>query len=156
MKVKFIVIGKTTDKYIIPGIEEYNKRLKRYCTYEYVELGGVKLGKSATAEETKRKEEEIVFNKLNKSDFLILLDEKGVEYTSKKFGDFLKKHQMTGTKRVVFLIGGAYGFSEAVYKRANSKLALSQMTFTHQMVRLIFTEQLYRGFTITKGEKYHH
>ncbi len=156
MKVKFIVIGKTTDKYIIPGIEEYNKRLKRYCEYEYVELNGVKLGKSATGEETKRKEEDIIFAKLEKSDFLVLLDERGVEYTSNKFGDFIKKHHMIGTKRLVFLIGGAYGFSEAVYQRANFKLALSQMTFTHQMVRLIFTEQLYRAFTITKGEKYHH
>ena len=84
------------------------------------------------------------------------MDEKGREFTSKKFADFLSDHQMRGTKRLVFLIGGAYGFSDKVYQRANAKIALSQMTFTHQMVRLIFTEQLYRGFTITKGEKYHH
>jgi len=156
MKVKFLVIGKTTDKYLLPGIEDYNKRLTRYSNYEYQELPGVRLGKSATADETKRKEEEIILSKLEKSDFLVLMDEKGVEFTSRGFGDFLKKHQMSGTKRIVFLIGGAYGFSDNVYARANSKIALSQMTFTHQMVRLIFTEQLYRAFTITKGEKYHH
>jgi 23S rRNA (pseudouridine1915-N3)-methyltransferase len=156
MKVKFLVVGKTTDKYLLPGIEDYNKRLTRYSNYEYQELPGVRLGKSATADETKRKEEDIILAKLEKSDFLVLMDEKGKEFTSKGFGDFLKKHQMSGTKRIVFLIGGAYGFSDNIYARANSKIALSQMTFTHQMVRLIFTEQLYRAFTITKGEKYHH
>ena len=156
MKVKFLVIGKTTDKYLLPGIEDYNKRLARYCNYEYKELSGVRLGKSATADETKRKEEDIILAKLEKSDFLVLMDEKGKELTSRGFGDFLKKHQMSGTKKLVFLIGGSYGFSDNIYARANSKIALSQMTFTHQMVRLIFTEQLYRSFTITKGEKYHH
>ena len=90
MKVKFLVIGKTTDKYLLPGIEEYNKRLARYCNYEYQELAGVRLGKSATADETKRKEEEIIFSKLEKSDFLVLMDEKGREFTSKGFGEFLK------------------------------------------------------------------
>lgn len=156
MKVKFLVIGKTTDKYLLPGIEEYNKRINRYCNYDYIELSGVRLGRSATAEETKKKEEDIILTKLEKSDFLVLMDEKGVEFTSRGFGGFLKKHQMSGTKRLVFLIGGAYGFSDNIYARANTKIALSQMTFTHQMVRLIFTEQLYRAFTITKGEKYHH
>lgn len=156
MKVRFMVVGKTTDTYLNSGIEDYNKRLKRYCSYEYIEISGVKLGKSSSAEEIKRKEGDVILSKLEKSDFLILLDEKGKEFTSKKFGEYLSSHQMKGTKRIVFLIGGAYGFCEAVYERANAKIALSQMTFTHQMVRLIFTEQLYRGFSITKGEKYHH
>tara|TARA_B100000795_G_C22799169_1_gene440906 strand:- start:218 stop:688 length:471 start_codon:yes stop_codon:yes gene_type:complete len=156
MKVRFLVIGKTTDKYLLPGIEDYNKRLTRYSNYEYKELPGVRLGRSATADETKRKEEEVIFAKLEKSDFLVLMDERGEGFSSRGFGDFLKKHQMSGTKRLVFLIGGAYGFSDNIYARANSKIALSQMTFTHQMVRLIFAEQLYRAFTITKGEKYHH
>ncbi len=156
MKVRFLVVGKTTDKYLLPGIEDYNKRLNRYCNYEYLELPGIRLGKSATAYETKRKEEEIILSKLEKSDFLVLMDEKGREFTSRGFENFLTKHQMSGTKKIVFLIGGAYGFSENIYARANSKIALSQMTFTHQMVRLIFTEQLYRAFTISKSEKYHH
>ena len=94
MKVRFLVIGKTTDKYLLPGIEDYNKRLNRYCNYEYLELTGVRLGKSATADETKRKEEEIILSKLEKSDFLVLMDEKGREFTSKGFGEFLKNHQM--------------------------------------------------------------
>ena len=156
MKVRFLVIGKTTDKYLLIGIEDYNKRLIRHSNYEYKELSGVRLGRSARASETKRKEAEVILSTLEKSDFLVLMDEKGEEFSSIGFGDFLKKHQMLGTKRIVFLIGGAYGFSENVYARANSKIALSQMTFTHQMVRLIFTEQLYRAFTIIKGEKYHH
>lgn len=156
MKVKFMVIGKTTDKYLLSGIDDYNNRLKRYCNYEYVELSGVKLGKSASGIEIKKKEEGIVLSKLESSDYLVLLDEKGKEFTSNQFGEVLKLHQMRGTKTIVFLIGGAYGFSQELYKRCNAKIALSQMTFTHQMVRLIFVEQLYRGFTITKGEKYHH
>lgn len=156
MKVQFWVIGKTTDTYLLTGINDYIKRLKRYCQFEYLELPAAKIGKNATEQETKLKEESAVLEKLEKSDFLVVMDEKGKEYTSKKFGDFLSDHQMRGTKRLVFLIGGAYGFSDKVYQRANSKIALSQMTFTHQMVRLIFTEQLYRAFTITKGEKYHH
>ena len=156
MKVNFWVVGKTTDTYIIPGLTDYNKRLTKYCNYEYNELPAAKLGKNSTPIETKLKEEKSILEKLEKSDFLILLDEKGKEFHSKGFGDYLSHHQMIGTKSLVFLIGGAYGFSEAIYKRANTKIALSQMTFTHQMVRLIFSEQLYRGFTITKGEKYHH
>lgn len=156
MKVQFWVIGKTTDTYLLPGINDYLKRLNRYCQFDYVELPAAKIGKNATEQETKSKEEVAVLDRLEKSDFLVVMDEKGEEYSSKKFADFLSDHQMRGTKRLVFLIGGAYGFSDKVYQRANSKIALSQMTFTHQMVRLIFTEQLYRAFTITKGEKYHH
>ena len=156
MKVKFWVVGKTSDTYILPGLNDYNKRLTKYCNYEYLELPAAKLGKNAFPQETKLKEEKSILEKLEKSDFLILLDEKGKEFNSKSFGNYLSHHQMIGTKTLIFLIGGAYGFSENLYQRANSKIALSQMTFTHQMVRLIFSEQLYRGFTITKSEKYHH
>lgn len=156
MKVHFWVIGKTTDHYLIPGIEEYIKRLKRYCQFEYIELPAAKIGKNATEQDTKTKEAIVVLEKLQKSDFLAVMDEVGKEFTSKKFADFIANHQMRGTKRLIFLIGGAYGFSNKIYERADIKIALSQMTFTHQMVRLIFTEQLYRAFTITKGEKYHH
>ena len=156
MKVQFWVIGKTTDTYLIPGINDYQNRLKRYCNFEYIELPAAKIGKNASEQETKIKEEKAVLEKLQKSDFLVLMDERGQEHSSKKFASFLSSHQMRGTKNLVFLIGGAYGFSTKIYDRANSKFALSKMTFTHQMVRLIFTEQLYRAFTITKGEKYHH
>jgi 23S rRNA (pseudouridine1915-N3)-methyltransferase len=156
MKVQFWVIGKTSDTYLLPGINDYLKRLKRYCSFEYVELPAAKIGKNATELETKKREQAVVLDKLGDSDFLVLMDEKGKEFNSEKFAEFLSKHQMRGTKRLVFLVGGAYGFSDEVYKRANSEIALSQMTFTHQMVRLIFAEQLYRAFTIVKGEKYHH
>jgi 23S rRNA (pseudouridine1915-N3)-methyltransferase len=156
MKVQFWVVGKTTDVYLLPGINDYLKRLRRYCQFDYVEFPAAKIGKNATEQETKNKEETAVLDRIEKSDFLVVMDEKGKEFSSKKFADFLSDHQMRGTKRLVFLIGGAYGFSDKIYKRSNSKIALSQMTFTHQMVRLIFTEQLYRAFTITKGEKYHH
>ena len=156
MKVQFWVIGKTTDTYLLPGINEYKNRLKRYCQFEYIEFPAAKIGKNASEKETKNKEEKAVLEKLQKSDFLVLMDEKGQEQTSEKFASFLSNHQMRGTKNLVFLIGGAYGFSTSVYERANTQIALSKMTFTHQMVRLIFTEQLYRAFTITKGEKYHH
>tara|TARA_B100000674_G_C37807134_1_gene899333 strand:- start:324 stop:794 length:471 start_codon:yes stop_codon:yes gene_type:complete len=156
MKVQFWVIGKTTDTYLLPGINEYKNRLKRYCQFEYIEFPAAKIGKNASEKETKNKEEKAVLEKLQKSDFLVLMDEKGQEQTSEKFASFLSNHQMRGTKNLIFLIGGAYGFSTSVYERANTQIALSKMTFTHQMVRLIFTEQLYRAFTITKGEKYHH
>ncbi len=156
MKVQFWVIGKTTDTYLLPGFNDYKNRLKRYCQFEYIEFSAAKIGKGSSEKEIKSKEERAVLEKLQKSDFLVLMDEKGQENTSEKFASFLSSHQMRGTKNLIFLIGGAYGFSSNVYERANIKIALSKMTFTHQMVRLIFTEQLYRAFTIIKGEKYHH
>lgn len=156
MKVHFIVIGKTTDTYILPGLNDYNNRLKRYCNYTYEELPGVKLGKNTSIDVLKKKEGEMIMAKLNPSDFLVTLDEKGKQFSSEGFGEYLASHQMRGTKTLVFLVGGAYGFSPELYERADAKMALSLMTFTHQMVRLIFSEQLYRSFTIVKGEKYHH
>ena len=156
MKVQFWVIGKTTDTYLLPGLNDYLKRLRRYCQFDYIELPAARIGKNATEIEIKNKEEKAVLEKLQKSDYLILLDARGNEYSSESFASFLSNHQMRGTKNLIFLIGGAYGFSDHVYKRADGQFSLSKMTFTHQMVRLIFLEQLYRAFTITRGEKYHH
>ncbi len=156
MKVQLWVIGKTTDTYLLPGVSDYFNRLKRYCQFDYVELPAAKIGKNATETEIKHKEEKAVLEKLNKSDFLVVMDAKGQQHSSENFASFLSEHHMRGTKSLVFLIGGAYGFSNQVYERANSKFSLSKMTFTHQMVRLIFLEQLYRAYTITRGEKYHH
>ena len=156
MKVQFWVIGKTTDAYLLPGIHDYFKRLRRYCQLEYVELPAAKIGKNAAEIEIKNREGRAVLEKLQKSDFLVLMDANGQEHSSENFASFLSDHQMRGTKSLVFLIGGAYGFSNQIYQRANSKFSLSKMTFTHQMVRLIFLEQLYRAYTIKKGEKYHH
>ena len=154
MKIEFWVIGKTDFDYLKEGIALYEKRLKHYVAYEMVVLADVK-NPPLSMEALKTKEGEIILNKLQKDDFLILLDENGKQSTSVEFSQFLEKKQMDGTKRLIFQIGGAYGFSEAVYVRANHKMSLSKLTFSHQMVRLFFVEQLYRAFTIIKGEKYH-
>ena len=154
MKIEFWVIGKTDFDYLKEGIALYEKRLKHYMVYEMMVLGDVK-NPPLSMEALKTKEGEIILNKLQKDDFLILLDENGKQSTSVEFSQFIEKKQMDGTKRLIFQIGGAYGFSEAVYARANHKMSLSKLTFSHQMVRLFFVEQLYRAFTILKGEKYH-
>ena len=143
MKVCLLVIGKTDAEFVRAGIAEYEKRLKYYIPYE-MEV------------QQKEREGELIRGQLEASDFVVLLDERGNEYTSKAFAEFLAQKMLTSIKRMVFVIGGPYGFAEEVYKRANMKISLSKMTFSHQMVRMIFTEQLYRAMTILKGEPYHH
>jgi 23S rRNA (pseudouridine1915-N3)-methyltransferase len=152
MNVKLICTGKTTDRIALDGMREYAGRIERYGKFSVVES---EAGRGDDLQ-MKKKEGEILLKKLDPKDFLVLLDEKGKELTSFEFAEMLRHHQKIATKNLVFLIGGAYGFSEEVYKRANMKLALSKMTFPHQLVRVIFLEQLYRAFTIVKGEKYHH
>jgi len=154
MKITFLCIGKTSDKQIKGLYQEYLKRLSHYAkvSVEYLELKK----KSQNAELLKVEEGKLILSKLDNSTNLILLDELGKQYNSEGFANFLQKGLNTSSREMVFVIGGAYGFSEEVYAKANHKIALSKMTFTHQMVRLIFLEQLYRGFTILKGEKYHH
>ena len=154
MKITFLCIGKTSDKQIKGLYEEYLKRISHYAkvSVEYLELKK----KSQNAELLKVEEGKLILSKLDNSTNLILLDELGKQYNSEGFANFLQKGLNTSSREMVFVIGGAYGFSEEVYAKANHKIALSKMTFTHQMVRLIFLEQLYRGFTILKGEKYHH
>jgi 23S rRNA (pseudouridine1915-N3)-methyltransferase len=154
MKIELWVIGKTDFDYLKQGIVLYEKRLKHYVSYEMVVLNDVK-NPPLSVEALKTKEGEVILNKIQKDDFLILLDENGVQWASVDFANFMKKKQVDSVKRLVFQIGGAYGFSEAVYQRANFKMSLSKMTFSHQMIRLFFVEQLYRAFTIVKGEKYH-
>lgn len=154
MKIEFWVIGKTDFDYLKEGIALYEKRLKYYVPFEIVTIGDVK-NAPLSMEALKTKEGEMILNKLQKDDFLILMDEKGQQKSSVEFANFLEKKQLDGTKKMVFQIGGAFGFSDAVYERANMKMSLSKMTFSHQMVRLFFVEQLYRAFTIIKGEKYH-
>ena len=156
MKVSFWVIGKTSFKYLDEGIGIYQKRLSHYLNFEYTIIPDIKNAKNLTKEQIKIKEGELVLKKLNSSDFLVLLDENGKEFNSVKFAQYIEKLQQQSHKRIVFLVGGAYGFSKDVYQRANTKIALSQMTFSHQMVRLFFIEQLYRAMTIIKGEPYHH
>jgi 23S rRNA (pseudouridine1915-N3)-methyltransferase len=157
MKITLIQVGKTVQSFLIEGIDEYQNRLKHYCNFELVTLISVKAAQSSgNIEVIKKSDSNLILSKLNTSDFVVLLDENGKEYSSIKFAEFIKSHQLISTKNLVFVIGGAYGFSEELYQRSNAKISLSRLTFSHQMVRLFFTEQLYRAFTIIKGESYHH
>jgi 23S rRNA (pseudouridine1915-N3)-methyltransferase len=154
MKIELWAIGKTDIDYLKEGISIYEKRLKHYVSFEIVILNDVK-NPPLSSEQLKIKEGEVILAKLQKDDCLIVMDESGKQFTSMDFASFLEKKQVESIKRLIFLIGGAFGFSETVYDRANHKMSFSKMTFTHQMIRLIFVEQLYRAYTIIKGEKYH-
>ena len=156
MKVKLIVIGKTKSEFLFDGENEYQKRLKHYCKFSELLIPDIKNGGKLSKKELKAKEGSLILASIKNSDYVILLDDKGLELSSTDFAEFLNKKMVSSTNELVFIVGGAFGFSESVYKRANTKLSLSKMTFSHQMVRLIFKEQLYRTFTILKGEKYHH
>lgn len=156
MKVVLLVVGKTNDKNFINSISEYQKRLKFYIPFELVELPELKNNRNLSEAQQKQLEGESILASLDNSDLVVLLDDKGVEYTSMQFSAFMQRSMASGAKRLVFIVGGPYGFSQAVYDRANSKLSLSRMTFSHQMVRLVFVEQLYRAMTILRGEPYHH
>lgn len=156
MKITLILNGKTEEDYLIKGITTYEKRLKHYLSFETIVIPALKNTKALSIEQQKEKEAELLFKEIESSDRLILLDENGKEYNSVEFSGFLQQQMNSGIKKLVFVVGGPYGFSDAVYKRANGKIALSKMTFSHQMVRLFFVEQLYRGMTILKNEPYHH
>ncbi|PWG80054.1 23S rRNA (pseudouridine(1915)-N(3))-methyltransferase RlmH [Pararcticibacter amylolyticus] len=156
MKITLLVIGKTEEKYLKEGIEKYLKRLKHYINFSIVELPELKNTKSLTEDQQKAKEAELIRKNISSTDHLILLDEKGDEYTSSQFSGFLNKKMLGSVQNLVFIVGGPYGFDPGIYNEAASKISLSKMTFSHQMVRLFFTEQLYRAFTILKGEPYHH
>ena len=156
MKVKLIIIGKTKSKFLLDGENEYQKRLKHYCKFSELIIPNIKKASKLSKEVLKEKEGNLILDSLKKSDYVILLDDKGLALTSIEFSEFLNKKIVSSTNELVFIVGGAFGFSESLYKRANTKLRLSKMTFSHQMVRMIFKEQLYRAFTIIKGEKYHH
>ena|SRR5688572_1681416 len=156
MKIKLIAIGKTDEKYLEEGIEKYLKRLKHYNPFELIVIPDIKQGGKFTAEKLKEEEGKLILQKVQEGDQLVLLDEKGKNFTSAEFANFLQKKLNTVNTNLIFVIGGPFGFSPAVYQRANEQISLSRMTFSHQMVRLFFTEQLYRGFSILRGEKYHH
>jgi 23S rRNA (pseudouridine1915-N3)-methyltransferase len=156
MKIFLLVIGKTDETYLQKGIDIFLKRIPHYISFEMKVIPDLKNSKNLSEDQQKEKEGELIIQQLAPSDELILLDENGTETSSVEFARFLEKRMISGIKRLVFVIGGPYGFSTTVYSRANGKLSLSKMTFSHQMVRLIFAEQLYRGMTILKGEPYHH
>lgn len=151
-----LVIGKTDAAYIKVGIGEYEKRLARYLSYEMKVLPDVKNTKNMSEGVQKEKEGEMILAELQSSDFVVLLDENGRMYSSVGFADFLAQKMQDTVKRMIFVVGGPYGFADKVYSRANDKISLSKMTFSHQMVRMIFAEQFYRAMTIIKGEPYHH
>lgn len=156
MKLKLIAVGKTVEKYLQQGVGIYADRLGHYASFEMVELADLKQTSALSREQIKEKEGENILKNVRSSDFLILLDERGKMLSSKDWARDLEQKSAHLSRDIVFVIGGPYGFSEAVYSRADDKLSLSKMTFSHQMVRLIFLEQLYRAFTIIKGEPYHH
>ena len=156
MKIKLLVVGKTDDKNLVQLIEKYQKRLQHYIKFQLEVIPDIKNSKNLSPHQQKEKEGELILSKLQNTDQLVLLDEKGKEYQSVNFATFLQKKMNTGIKQLVMVIGGPYGFSDMVYKKANGKLSLSKMTFSHQMIRLFIVEQLYRGFTILRNEPYHH
>lgn len=156
MNIKLIAVGKTDNPALQQLISTYGKRLSYYINFELQLLPDIKNSKSLSEEQQKIKEGELILSYIEPSHHLILLDERGKEYTSIAFADELQKKMNTGIKQLTFVIGGPYGFSQAVYQRANSKLSLSKLTFSHQMIRLFFVEQLYRAFTILRNEPYHH
>jgi 23S rRNA (pseudouridine1915-N3)-methyltransferase len=156
MTIKLIAIGKTDNNDLKSLMEDYTKRLGFYIKFSMDIIPDIKHVKNLSEEQQKQKEGELILNKLNATDVLILLDENGKQQDSVAFSEYLQKHMNSGIKQLVFVIGGPYGFSQEVYNKANGKLSLSKMTFSHQMIRLFFIEQLYRGFTILKNEPYHH
>jgi 23S rRNA (pseudouridine1915-N3)-methyltransferase len=156
MKITLILSGKTEDDYLIKGFNIYEQRLKHYITFETIVIPALKNTKALTVDQQKIKEGELILKNIQSSDRIILLDENGKEYNSTGFSEFIQQQMNSGIKNLVFIVGGPYGFSEEIYKRANGKIALSKMTFSHQMVRLFFVEQVYRAMTILKNEPYHH
>ncbi len=156
MKIKLLAIGKTDAKNLQSLIETYQNRLKHYINFTIEIIPDIKNVKNLSQTQQKEKEGELILKKLSATDVLILLDEKGKEFRSIEFSKYLQKKMNSGIKQLVIVIGGPYGFSEAVYKKSQGKISLSKMTFSHQMIRLFVVEQIYRAFTILKNEPYHH
>jgi 23S rRNA (pseudouridine1915-N3)-methyltransferase len=156
MNIKLLAIGKTDNRELQSLIDDYTKRLSFYIKFDLEIIPDIKNVKNLSESQQKEKEGELILAKLTPTDQLILLDENGNTFSSVKFSDYLQKKMNSGVKALVFVIGGPYGFSDEVYQKAQGKISLSPMTFSHQMVRLFFIEQLYRGFTILRNEPYHH
>lgn len=156
MKIVLLAIGKTDEDYLITGIKKYVGRLGHYVSFEMKEIPDIRNRKTLSEDQQKKAESFLLLQQLQPGDHVVLLDENGIQHSSTAFAESLEKLMTSGAKRIVFVIGGPYGFAQEVYDKANAKLSLSPMTFSHQMVRLVFVEQLYRAFTILKGEPYHH
>mgnify|MGYP003392271308 CR=1 FL=1 len=155
MNIKLIVVGKTNQSYVEEGVKEYFSRLKHYISFEIIVVADVKGEKNLSSSTLKDKEAENIIKYLNNQDSVVLLDEHGQEFRSKEFAQYLQKKMNQGTKTLVFVVGGAFGFSDKMYSLTSEKISISKMTFSHQMIRLLFTEQLYRAFTILHNEPYH-
>ena len=155
MKITLIVVGKTVEKYFIDAVNEYTARLKHFFSFEMTVIPDIKNTKSLNPEQVKEKEGVEITKYIEPGDYVALLDERGKRFTSVEFAAYLEKKRLGNEKRLVFIIGGAYGFSQNIYNMAHEKVSMSDMTFSHQMIRLIFTEQLYRAGTILKGIPYH-
>lgn len=156
MIIRLVAIGKTTSPYLQTGVADYVQRLQHYLRFEYVEIPDVKISKGMSEQQVKEKEGDAIMRQLEAGSYVVLLDEAGKTFSSIRFADHLQKRFNSGGKSLVFVIGGPYGFSDAIKERANERLSLSPMTFSHQMVRLIAAEQIYRAMTILRNEPYHH
>ena len=156
MNIELIVVGKTDQKEVEALVEMYAKRINRYCKFSITTLADVRNTKNMAPSRQKQLEGEAILRLVGEGDCLTLMDERGAQYTSMEYAQWLQKRMLSGVKRLVLVIGGPYGFSEEIYKRADQKISLSKMTFSHQIVRAIFTEQLDRAFTILHNEPYHH
>lgn len=156
MKIKILLIGKTEESWVREGTETYLKRLRHYLPVEWVELPALKQAGKLTEAQQKKAEGELLLKQLVPGDRLLLLDERGKEFTSERFSEWMQQQMNSGIKQIVFVVGGPFGFSDEVYARADGKIALSQMTFSHQMIRPFLAEQVYRAFSILRGEPYHH
>ncbi|MCH5240420.1 MAG: 23S rRNA (pseudouridine(1915)-N(3))-methyltransferase RlmH [Muribaculaceae bacterium] len=156
MEISLLSIGKISAGWIQEGIGIFEKRLPRYIKYSSIILPDIRNVKSLTQDQIKEEEGRQILSRLEAADFVVLMDERGIEYTSRGFSEWIQKQMNSGRKRLVLVIGGPYGFSEEVYQRADLKMSISKMTFTHEMAKLVVTEQIYRAFTILRGEPYHH
>ncbi len=156
MLIKLLCIGKTQADYINQGLDEYMKRVNRYSKFELAIINDIKNSASLSAEQRKTEEGKLILQHIQTGDWVVLLDEKGKAYSSEEFADQWQSWFNRGPRQIICIVGGPYGFSKEVYERANAKVSLSAMTFSHEMVRLFFVEQLYRAFTIIKNEPYHH
>lgn len=156
MKILLLVIGKTDEPYIETGLTKYINRIVHYAPFEVKVIADIKNRKALSEEQQKKAEGSLILAQLAENDVIVLLDENGKQFTSRQFSQCIERKMANLSRRIVFVIGGPYGFSDEVYAKADEKISLSPMTFSHQMVRLIFLEQLYRAFTIIKGESYHH
>jgi 23S rRNA (pseudouridine1915-N3)-methyltransferase len=156
MKVKLICVGKTNKTFLIEGEAIYTKRLQKYFSFQKIEIPDLKNAKNLSQGQIKEKEGELILEKLKEGDYIVLLDEKGKSLSSQQFADFLQQKFHLSAKNLIFIVGGPYGFSQAIYQKANAQISLSNMTFSHQMIRLFFSEQLYRAMAILNNEPYHH